>query len=337
MKALLIGGTGTISTSVTSLLVQKGWDVAVLNRGNRSESLPEGVRVLKADVRQEASVRNAIGEETFDVVCEFVGFVPDHVRQDIGIFQGRCAQYIYISSASAYHKPVADFRITEGTALANPYWQYSRDKIACEQLLLQAYETALFPVTIVRPSHTYSERSLPVAVHGNKGPWQVLDRIRQGKQVIVHGDGTSLWTVTHASDFAKAFVGLMGHPKAIGEAFHITSDESLTWNQIMQTIAAALGAELHPVYVPSSILARAPQYDFRGSLLGDKACSVVFDNTKVKRLVPDFVCTMPFCHGARLSVDTILQHPELQLPDPEFDAFTERMIRAMETSCGALA
>lgn len=330
MKALLIGGTGTISTAVSRLLVLRGWDVYVLNRGNRNDVLPEGIHSLQGDVRNEESMRTALGDETFDVVCEFIGFVPEHVSQDIRVFNGRCGQYIYISSASAYHKPVADFRITEGTTLSNPYWKYSRDKIACEQILRQAIEECGFPATIVRPSHTYDERSVPVAVHGNCGSWQVLDRIRQGKPIIIHGDGSSLWTVTHNSDFAKAFVGLMGNPKAIGEAFHITSDESLTWNQIMEMTAHALGKELKVCYVPASILAKAPQYDFTGALLGDKACSVVFDNTKVKKLVPDFICTTPFCKGVQIAVDHILSHPELQKPDPEFDAFSDRLIAAMK-------
>ena len=330
MKALLIGGTGTISTAVSRLLVQRNWDVYVLNRGNRNDVLPEGIHVLTADVRSEDSMRNAIGNQTFDVVCEFIGFLPDHVLTDLRIFNGRCGQYIFISSASAYHKPVANYRITEGTTLCNPYWKYSRDKIACEMILRQAIEESGFPATIVRPSHTYDERSVPVAVHGHGGSWQVLDRILHDKPIIIHGDGSSLWTVTHNSDFAKAFVGLMGNPKAIGEAFHITSDESLTWNQIMEMTAHALGKELHACYVPSSLLAQARQYDFCGSLLGDKACSVVFDNTKVKSLVPDFICTTPFCRGIQIAVDHILSHPELQKPDPEFDDFSDRLITAMD-------
>lgn len=330
MKTLLIGGTGVISTAVSRLLVQRGWDVYVLNRGTRNDVLPDGIHALTADIRDENSMRSAIGDRTFDVVCEFIGYVPEHVEQDLRVFKGRCGQYIYISSASAYHKPVANFRITEGTALCNPYWKYSRDKIACERILRDAVEESGFPATIVRPSHTYDERSVPVAVHGNNGSWQVLDRILHDQPIIIHGDGSTLWTVTHNSDFAKAFVGLMGNPKAIGEAFHITSDESLTWNQIMEMTAHALGKELHPCYVPSSILAQAPQYDYRGALLGDKACSVVFDNTKVKTLVPDFICTTPFCRGVQLAVDHILAHPELQKPDPEFNAFSDRMIAAME-------
>lgn len=336
MKALLIGGTGTISTAVTRLLMQKGWDIYLLNRGHRNDILPDSIHWLNADVRDENSLRSAIGDACFDVVCDFIGFVPEHVEQDIRVFNGRCGQFIYISSASAYHKPVAHYKITEGTTLSNPFWKYSRDKIACEQLLRQALEDSGFPVTIVRPSHTYDERTVPVAVHGNQGPWQVLARILHDQPIIIHGDGSSLWTVTHNSDFAKAFVGLMGNPKAIGEAFHITSDESLTWNQIMEMTAHALGRELHACYVPASVLAEAPQYDFRGSLLGDKACSVVFDNTKVKSLVPDFVCTTPFCKGVQMSVDFILSHPELQRPDPEFDAFSDRLVNAMASVRTAL-
>lgn len=332
MKALLIGGTGTISTAVTALLVRKGWTVTVLNRGTHNENLPQGVETLCADVRDEASVRQAIGSRCFDVVCEFIGFVPDHVRQDIRVFTDRCGQYIYISSASAYHKPCADFRITEGTSLNNPFWQYSRDKIACERLLMDALEEHAFPATIVRPSHTYGDTSVPVAVHGSKGSYQVLLRILQDKPVLIHGDGQSLWTLTHNTDFAKAFVGLMGHPKAIGEAFHITSDETLTWDQILQTVASALGHELHPYHVASDVLASFPQYDFRGSLLGDKARSVVFDNSKVKRLVPDFAATVPFQTGVRQTLDYVLSHPECQVPDPEFDAFSDRLIHEMDAA-----
>ena len=331
MHALLIGGTGTISTAVTALLLQKGWKVTILNRGSRDAEVPAGVEILHADIRDEAQMREALKGRSFDTVCEFFGFVPAHVEQDIRLLTGQCGQYIYISSASAYHKPVPNPRITEGTSLANPYWKYSRDKIACEDLLMQAYRDNGFPVTIVRPSHTYSERSVPVAVHGEKGSFQVISRILQGKPIIIHGDGSSLWTLTFNTDFAKGFVGLMGNPATVGEAFHITSDENLTWNQIMQILAGALGRELIPCYVPSQVLARSETYDFRGSLIGDKACSVIFDNSKLKRFVPDYVCTVPFHVGVRKALDYIFSHPECQTPDPAFDAFCDDLIGKMNS------
>ena len=284
MKALLIGGTGTISMAITRLLAsKKDWEVYLLNRGSRRAEVPETVRWIQADISDEEAVRQALGGMKFDCVCEFIGFVPAQVQRDIRLFTGRTKQYIYISSASAYHKPAKDYRITEGTALANPYWQYSRDKIACEDILMKAYREHQFPVTIVRPSHTYDNRNVPLGVHGNNGSFQVLKRMLEGKPVIIHGDGTSLWTMTHNSDFAVGYVGLMGNPHAIGEAFQITNDETLTWNQIYQAIADALGVELKAYHVSSEFLAAVSDYDFTGSLIGDKANSVVFDNSKLKR------------------------------------------------------
>ena len=299
MKALLIGGTGTISLAVTRLLARQGWQVYLLNRGSRNSQVPEGVHLIRADMNDEAAVRAALGEMRFDCVCQFIGFVPAQVERDIRLFSGRTGQYLYTSSASAYHKPVKDYRITEGTALANPYWQYSRDKIACEEVLMRAYREQNFPVTIIRPSHTYDERNVPLGVHGKNGSYQVIRRMQQGKPVIIHGDGTSLWTMTHNSDFAKGYVGLMGNPHAIGEAFQITNDETLTWNQIYSTIAACLGVELKPYYVSSHFLAATDCYDMLGSLIGDKANSVVFDNRKLKAAVPDFCPTVRFEQGVR--------------------------------------
>lgn len=238
---------------------------------------------------------------------------------------------MYISSASAYQKPLASPYITEGTPLSNPHWEYSRNKIACEELLMHHYRNEGFPVTIIRPSHTYCERSVPVAVHGEKGSWQVLKRMLEGKPVIIPGDGTTLWTVTHNSDFAKAFVGLMGNAHAIGETFQITGDESLTWNQIYETVAQALGVELHPYHVASDFLAAVgSQYDLEGNLIGDKAHTVIFDNTKLKRAVPGFCATTRFDQGVRMVIDNVLRHPELQTPDPEFDAWCDAVIAAQE-------
>lgn len=331
MKALLIGGTGTISMAITRLLAsKKDWEVYLLNRGSRRAEVPETVRWIQADISDAEAVRQALGGMKFDCVCEFIGFVPAQVQRDIRLFTGKTKQYIYISSASAYHKPAKDYRITEGTALANPYWQYSRDKIACEDILMKAYREHQFPVTIVRPSHTYDNRNVPLGVHGNNGSYQVLKRMLEGKPVIIHGDGTSLWTMTHNSDFAVGYVGLMGNPHAIGEAFQITNDETLTWNQIYQAIADALGVELKAYHVSSEFLAAVSDYDFTGSLIGDKANCVVFDNSKLKRAVPDFHPTVRFEEGIRDTIANIMAHPELQKEDPEFDAWCDRVIEALE-------
>ena len=331
MNALLIGGTGTISMAITRLLVQKGWEVHLLNRGTRKVEAPEGVHWIQADISDEQAVRAILEGRHFDCVCEFIGFTPDQVERDIRLFESRTKQYLYISSASAYHKPVMDPWITEGTALANPYWEYSRNKIACEEVLMKAYREHQFPVTIIRPSHTYDNRSVPLGVHGSKGSYQVIKRMLEGKKVIIHGDGTSLWTMTHNSDFAVGYVGLMGNPHAIGEAFQITNDETLTWNQIYQAIADALGVELKAYHVSSEFLAAVSDYDFTGSLIGDKANCVVFDNSKLKRAVPDFHPTVRFEEGIRDTIANILAHPELQKEDPEFDAWCDRVIEALET------
>lgn len=339
-KVLFIGGTGTISAAITRRLIREGnWEVWLLNRGSRPEAVPEGARSVVADINDEADVLRKLEGMNFDVIGEFIGFTVDQVERDYRLFRGRTKQYIYISSASAYHKPAADFRITEGTTLANPHWEYSRNKIACEEFLMKKYREEGFPVTIVRPSHTYDERSIPVGVHGQKGPWQVIRRMREGKPVLIQGDGTSLWHLTFNEDFAIGYTGLMGNPHAIGEAFHITGDEVLTWNQIHAAIADALGVELKPYYVSSAFLAEAGKkygYDFGGSLLGDKAVSVFFDNTKVKRLAPDLTTHIPFDRGVRIALDYILSHPECQQPDPEFDAWCDRVIAALEKAKGEI-
>lgn len=338
MKILMIGGTGTISSAITRQLAESGHDLWLLNRGNRKDEVPAGVKQLIADVNDEAEVLRQIGSEFFDAVCEFIGFLPSQVERDLRLFAGRTRQYVYISSASAYHKPVASPVITEGTSLANPYWQYSRDKIACEELLMREYREKGFPVTIVRPSHTYSERAVPLSVHGLKGSWQVISRMLAGKPVIIHGDGSSLWTLTWNADFARGFVGLLGNPKAIGEAFQIMSDESLTWNQIYQCVADALGVPLRACHVASEFLAAvAPrEWDFTGNLLGDKAATVVFDCTKLKRAVPGFQCTTPFHQGVRRCIDHLTAHPELQMEDPEFDVWCDRVIEAQQKARGLL-
>ena len=334
MKALFIGGTGTISMAIVRRLAEKtDWEVWLLNRGNRAAEVPQGVRTITADIGDEAATAEKLKGMTFDTVCEFIGFTREQAERDWRLFRDKTRQYIYISSASAYQKPAASYLITEGTTLANPYWEYSRNKIACEEFLMQKYREEGFPVTIVRPSHTYDERSIPIGVHGHRGSWQVIRRMQQGKPVIIQGDGSSLWTLTFNMDFARGFIGLMGNRHAIGEAFQITGDETLTWDQIHRTIADALGVELHPYHVAADFLAAAGRkagYDFEGGLTGDKSVSVVFDNTKLKRAVPDMKTKVPFHLGVRKALNHILAHPELQAEDPEFDAWCDSVIAALE-------
>ena len=333
-RALFIGGTGIISTAIVKRLANElDWEVWVLNRGNRPEVLPEGVHHIAADINDEADVLAKIGDLTFDSVCEFIGFTVPQVERDYRLFAGKTKQYIYTSSASAYHKPAASYLITEGTTLANPYWQYSRDKIACEEFLMKKYKEEGFPVTIVRPSHTYDERNVPLGVHGKNGFWQVIKRMQEGKPVIIQGDGTSLWTLTWNGDFAIGYTGLMGNRHAIGEAFQITSDETLTWNQIYATIADALGVELNAYHVSTDFLRAVGDpygFDFTGSLWGDKSVSVVFDNTKLKRAVPDMSTNVRFDMGVRKALNYVSEHPELQKEDPEFDEWCDKVIAALE-------
>lgn len=331
MKALFVGGTGTISMAITRQLAQNpDWELYLINRGNRSDNVPENVKVITVDVSDEEAVARKLEDLQFDCVCDFIGFVPEQLERDYRLFKGRTKQFMYISSASAYQKPLSDYKITESTPLANPYWEYSRNKIACEEYLMKLYREEGFPITIIRPSHTYDERSIPVGAHGKDGSFQIIKRMLEGKPVLVHGDGTSLWTMTHNSDFAKGFIGLMGNIHAIGEAYHITSDESVTWNQIYQIIADCLGVEYKPYYVPSDFLDEVGGYDFRGGLIGDKANSVVFDNSKLKRAVPGFCATVRLDQGIRKAVEYVLAHEEVQYIDEEFDEWCDHVIAALE-------
>lgn len=332
MKVLFIGGTGTISTAISRQLLAAGHELYLLNRGNRNAILGSQIHSIVADIREEADVAAKLKGMKFDVVCDFIGFVPEQVERDYRLFKGKTKQYMYISSASAYHKPLKDYRITEGTTLANPYWQYSQDKIACEDFLFKKYREESFPITIIRPSHTYDERSIPVAVHGNGGSWQVIKRMLEGKQVLIQGDGTTLWTLTHNSDFAKGFIGLMGNAHAIGEAFQITNDESVTWNQIYQVIADILDVELKPYYVSSTYLASVSDYDYTGSLIGDKSNTVVFDNSKLKAAVPGLSMNVSLKEGLLSTIEYVLAHPECQQEDPEFDAWCDKVILVLENA-----
>lgn len=329
MKILFIGGTGTISMAISRLLLSEGHTLYLINRGSRNTGLSGNLTELKADINDEAAVAELIQNLDFDVVADFIAFVPEQLERDYRLFKNKTKQFIYISSASAYQKPLSDYRINEGTPLANPYWEYSRNKIAGEEYLMKLYREEGFPVTIVRPSHTYDERSVPLGIHGDNGSYAVIKRIMEGKPVIIHGDGTSLWTLTHNTDFAKGFAGLLGNIHAIGEAVQITSDESVTWNQIYEIIADALGVKLHALHVSSEFLDSCSSYDFAGSLLGDKANTVVFDNSKLKKLVPGFTATVRADQGIRSTVEYVLSHPECQKEDPDFDAWCDKVVSVL--------
>jgi nucleoside-diphosphate-sugar epimerase len=319
---LFIGGSGVISSACSWLAVEQGIELFVLNRGSsRLRPLPEQATVLRGDVRDPASVRRALGDRSFDAVVDWVAFTPEHVRSDIDLFRGRTTQYVFISSASAYQTPPARQPVLESTPLRNPFWAYSRGKIACEEVLAAAYRDEGFPATIVRPSHTYDKTLVPF-----DGGWTVLGRMRQGKPVVVHGDGTSLWTLTHHRDFAGGFVPLLGHPRTVGEAFHITSDDVLTWNQIAETLAAAAGVIARIVHVPSDAIASADP-EWGAGLLGDKAHSMVFDNSKLRSVVPGYRATIPFEQGAREIVAWYDADAARQVVDARLDAVMDRLIK----------
>jgi len=325
MNVLFVGGTGIISSACARLALARGVDLSFLCRGKTGRHpVPAGVRVLHGDVRDPSSVRNALGERRFDAVVQWIGFVPAHIELDLELFRGRVRQYVFISSASVYQTPPLRLPVTESTPLHNPYWQYSRDKIACEERLTLAYRSEGFPATIVRPSHTYDPALLPV--HGG---WTIIDRIRRGLPVVVHGDGTSLWTLTHHEDFARAFVGLLGRSDAVGDHFHITSDEALTWNQIHEMLAQAAGATPKLVHVPSDLIA-AYDPEWGESLRGDKAHSMVFDNTKIKRLVPDFRAVIPYALGARQQIAWYDEDPNRRIAEERTNAIFDRILSAYD-------
>src|ERR1022692_474329 len=320
LRVLFIGGTGVISTACAQQAVLAGFDLVMLNRGrSTTRAVPAGARVLTADVRDRAGVRQVMGDLEFDVVVNFLAYTADQVGADVDLFGGRIGQYVFISSASAYQTPPARLPVLESTPLRNPYWQYSRDKIACEDLLVHAYRDSGFPATIVRPSHTYDATSVPL-----QGGGTAIDRIRRGVPVVVHGDGTSPWTLTHHVDFARAFTGLLGEPRAVGDSFHITSDEVLTWNQITVALATAAGAEPRIVHVPSDAVA-ALDPEWGASLLGDKAHSMIFDNSKIKNLVPGWTATVPFWRGAREIVEWHDADASRRSVDQQTEALMEQL------------
>ncbi|MEO7069622.1 MAG: NAD-dependent epimerase/dehydratase family protein, partial [Nostocoides sp.] len=319
-SVLFLGGTGVISTECARYAAQLGHDVTVLNRGtSATHPVPEGVHAVLGDVRDADSVRNALGDKEFDVVVDFLSFVAGDVAQQVGTFEGRTGQYVFISSASAYQTPPTHLPVAESTPLANPFWQYSRDKIACEDLLVAAHRDRGLPMTIVRPSHTYDHTRTPFT-----GGWTVAERMRRGKPVIVPGDGSSRWTITHHTDFARAFVGLLGHPHAIGEAFHITGAEAPTWDQIHHDVAAALGVEVDIVHVTSDAICAADP-SLTGSLIGDKSNSMIFDNSKIRTIVPGWHARVPFRQGAREIVDWHLADGGRQGVDDDLDALYDRL------------
>jgi nucleoside-diphosphate-sugar epimerase len=324
MKALFIGGTGVISSACAELAVSRGIELYLLNRGKSAgeHPIPAGAQVITADIRDRQHAAAALAGRTFDAVVDFVAFTPDHIETDIELFRGRTGQYVFISSASAYRKP-CNLPMTESTLLDNRFWQYSRDKIACEERLVAAYREESFPMTIVRPSHTYDRTKVPGA-----GGWTGIARLRAGKAVVVPGDGSSLWVLTHARDLAKGLVGLLGNRQAIGEAFHITSDEWLDWNQIYASLAAAAGAELRVVHVPSTVINR--YYSAWGAgLLSEKAHSNIFDNSKIKRFVPDYAATTPWSMGAREIVAWYDADPSRQVSQPDYDRVMDDLIARM--------
>jgi nucleoside-diphosphate-sugar epimerase len=321
VSVLVIGGSGIISSACVREAVERGLDVAVLNRGtSHARPLPDGVREVRADVRDPEAMRAALGDEEFDAVADFVAFTPDHVRADVDLFRGRTGQYVFISSASAYQTPPARLPVTESTPLRNPFWQYSRDKIACEDLLVYAYREDAFPATIVRPSHTYDRTLVPF-----DGGWTIVERMRAGKPVVVHGDGTSLWTLTHHEDFARGFVPLLANPRAVGDTFQIMGDDVLTWDAIAQALAAAAGVDAEIVHVPSDAIA-AEHPAWGDGLLGDKAHSMVFDTTKLRRVVPDFTTTIRFEEGARQIVDWHDEDASRRAVDEGIDAAMDRLV-----------
>jgi nucleoside-diphosphate-sugar epimerase len=327
-KVLFIGGTGIISSACAQLAIDSGLiDLYLLTRGQSNRPIPDEAHVLHGDIRQPHTVAEALRDHPrFDAVVDWIAFTPDQIETDLSLFNGRTGQYIFISSASAYQKPLASLPITESTPLYNPFWHYSRNKIACEDRLLRAYRESGFPMTIVRPSHTYDQTLIPM--HGR---YTMIDRMRRGQPVIVHGDGTSLWTLTHHADFATGFVPLLGNPRAIGEAFQITSDEVLTWNQVYQMMAEAAGvANPQLVHVPSDLIA-AFDPDWGAGLLGDKAHSVIFDNSKIKRLVPDYTATIPFWQGAREIIAWYDADPARQVVNEELNQLIDRIIAAVQS------
>jgi nucleoside-diphosphate-sugar epimerase len=323
---LFIGGTGLISSECAALAVERGFEVFVVTRGKRE--MVKGTTSIVADALDAASLRAAIGERTFDCVADFIAYRPEDVARDVEIFGDRCGQFVHISTCACYQKPPVDWRVTEETPLGNPFWDYAQLKIEAERVAMAAFERTNFPVTIVRPSHTYGDSRIPAPFHNSSLSWTTAKRMLEGRPVIAHGDGTGLWQVTHAADFAKGFVGLLGNSKAVGQAFHITSDEVLTWNRILETTAAALGVKANIVHVPTDVIARMDPVRSQG-LTGDKMHSFVIDNSKIKKFVPGFRGEIPFAQGVKRTIAWFQADEGRRWIDVGFDALTDRIIGAM--------
>jgi nucleoside-diphosphate-sugar epimerase len=333
MRVLFLGGTGIISTASARLAAERGIDLTLMTRGLRGANLPAGVNRLTADLDDPAGAARALGDAGFDAVVDWIAFTPAHIERDLQLFRGRTRQFIFISSASAYQKPATHYLITESTPLANPYWDYSRNKIACEERLMRAYREEGFPATIVRPSLTYGETQIPLAINSWARPYTAVDRMRRGRKVIVPGDGSSLWVITHNSDFAQGLVGLLGLEQSIGHAFHITSDEVMCWDQFYRITGEAAGVEPQLVHMPSDFIA-ACLPDALGGLTGDKSVSVVFDNSKIKRFVPGYCATVPFGQGIRRTLNWFDADPARRQIDQEANRQWDRLIEAWERGTG---
>jgi nucleoside-diphosphate-sugar epimerase len=330
MKVLFIGGTGNISMATSRLAVSRGIELYLLNRGKRSQGVP-GAKSICADINNSAEVSKLSGFQHWDAVVNWIAYTVADIERDLELFRGKTEQYIFISSTSAYQRPPACPIVTESTPLRNPFWEYSRNKIACEDRLNLAYRSESFPSTIVRPSLTY-DKVIPVAI-GGQSDYTIADRMKQGKPVVVHGDGTSLWTVTHSEDFAKGLVGLLGCPQALGHAFHITSDEILTWDQIYQAVAEAAGVKAKIVHVASDFICKV-EPSLVGSLLGDKAYSVIFDNSKIKAFVPGYAATISFREGMRRAVTWFESDPSRMLISSKANETIERILAAYAKATG---
>jgi nucleoside-diphosphate-sugar epimerase len=331
MKILFIGGTGNISSACSELALARRYELFLLNRSaSRKIPVPEGAVVLSGDVYTEEERLAALLEDHhFDAVVDFIAFAAPDIERNLRLFRGRTDQFVFISSASAYQKPVQNYLITEETPLENPYWEYSRNKIACEDRLMQAYREEGFPVTIIRPSHTYGPTQIPFGLSSWSHPWTVIERMKRGQKVIVPGDGTSLWVLTWNADFAKGLVGLLGNERAIGEAFQITSDEVLTWDQIHLEAYRALGLKPNLIHIPSDLIAMYSPHSL-GSLVGDKANSVVFDNSKIKQFVSEYSCEVTWTEGVRRSLAWFDAHPEFQTIDHEANSVWDQIISSYE-------
>lgn len=326
MKVLFIGGTGVISTSCSELCIQKGIDLFLLNRGSSVRKAPAGAKIIHADIRDIQSTKNAIANYNFDVVVDWIAYNPQHVQNDYELFRDKTDQYIFISSSAVYQRPIPKLPITEATPLHNPHWAYAQSKIDSEKLLMKLFKEKNFPVTIVRPSHTYDKTRTPIRLD-----YTFLHRLKNGKKILIHDDGNSKWTLTHAKDFAMAFVELLGNPKTLGEAYHITSDEVLTWNQIAQILADKAGYKLNIANIPADFVINYDA-DWGNNLTWDKRYPGIFDNSKIRNIAPDFKAVIPFEKGAEEIVEWYNSHPEYQIVNDEFDKLVDNIIEGYEAS-----